>query len=236
MTTGESSSRGSEEERFIVGLTGSVGSGCTTLSNVLVECGFRRVSISDLIKQKFQDIHGKEPTKDAYGPNWRYELQTIGNRGRKGEFNDAACSGGDDKAYWIKQAVSQVSKEADGDIVIDGIRNMGEVDYLRNEYPQGHFWLIAVHADYEVRWKRVQRRKSYYNENDFKRDDERDSGEDDPAGQDVRHCVYGADYIFKNDEDIDPTSHRQEVLKEKIEGELSLSAGAQIRSVRGASN
>ena len=96
---------------------------------------------------------------------------------------------------------------------------MGEVDYLRNKYPQGHFWLIAVHAKFEVRWRRVQKKNSYDTEKHFKRDDSRDSGEDDPEGQDVRHCVYEADYIFNNDEDIEPTLHMKQVLKNKIEGE-----------------
>jgi len=217
-----------EKEKFIIGLTGSVGSGCTTLSNVLAECKFQRISISDLIKNKFRELHEKEPNKDSYGPNWRYELQTIGNRGRRGEFAGSS-SEEDVKAYWVKQAIDQINKKVNNDIVIDGIRNMGEVEYLRHKYPQGHFWLIAVHADYEVRWKRVQGQNSYEKENDFKRDDERDSGEDDPAGQDVRNCVYEADYIFKNDEDLEPISHRQDVLKEKVKGELNLMTGAAER-------
>jgi dephospho-CoA kinase len=214
-----------DKNRFIIGLTGSVGSGCTTLSKVLEECGFKRISISDLIKDKFREIHKKEPTKDSYGPNWRYELQTIGNQGRRGEFADPSPNVENYKSYWIELAINRIEKRADKDVVIDGIRSIGEVNYLRNKYPQGHFWLIAVHADYDVRWKRVQKKKSYDTERHFRRDDSRDSGEDDPAGQDVRHCVYEADYIFKNDDDIDPTSHRQQVLKKKIEGELGLMKG-----------
>lgn len=210
---------------FIVGLTGSLGSGCTTLSNILVECGFQRISISDAIKEKFLQIHEKEPTKESYGPNWRYELQNIGNQGRKGKFSDSTSSNEDNRSYWVKQAIELNNKEANQYIVIDGIRNMGEVDYLRNKFPQGHFWLIAVHANFEVRWKRVQKQNSYDTESHFRRDDLRDSGEDDPTGQDVRHCVYEADYIFKNAEDIDPTLHRHQVLKNKIEGELNLMKG-----------
>jgi len=225
MSSPESKQQFDEKESFIVGLTGSVGSGCTTLSNVLAECGFQRISISDLIKEKFRELYNKEPTKDSYGPNWRYELQNIGNRGRKGEFADSESSNEDNKAYWVDRAINQINKEQVKDIVIDGIRNMGEVNYLRNRFPQGHFWLIAVHANLEVRWRRVKKLNAYDNENHFKRDDLRDSGEDDPAGQDVRHCVYEADYIFKNDEDLEPTSHRQDVLKEKVKGELNLMRG-----------
>ncbi len=220
-----------EKNTFVVGLTGSVGSGCTTLSRVLQECGFHRVSISDLIKDKFRSLHSKEPTRQDYGSNWRYELQDIGNRGRRGKFSESDSNNEEAKAYWVKRALEQGKGAERKNIVIDGIRNLGEVKYLRHIYPQGHFWLVAVHADYELRWKRIQKLDSYDNEKHFRRDDLRDSGEDDEAGQDVRHCVYEADFIFRNDEDLSPTSHRQDVLKKRTIGELRLLRGeGELRS------
>jgi len=80
-------------------------------------------------------------------------------------------------------------------IVIVGIRNVGEVEALRQRFGQGQFWLVAVHADYETRWKRVEHSGSYLSEDIFKRDDRRDSSEDDQYGQSVQRCVYEADYI-----------------------------------------
>jgi deoxycytidylate deaminase len=213
------------ENRFVIGLTGSVGSGCTTLSKVLVECGFVRASLSDLIKEKFRGIHGKEPTRGAYGPNWRYELQNIGNQGRRGDFLNGGAAGTDPRGYWVRLALDRIPTEGPADIVVDGVRNVGEVKALREKFPQGRFWLVAVHADYTTRWKRVQRLGSYDNEDCFKRDDLRDSGEDDPAGQDVRHCVYDADYVFRNDDHLEPSEHRESVLQKKISDRLPLMKG-----------
>ncbi len=72
--------------KFVIGLTGSIGSGCTTLSYALEENGFKRISISNIIKEKFRKLHKKKPTIEGFGPDWRSELQEIGNRGRRGEF------------------------------------------------------------------------------------------------------------------------------------------------------
>ncbi len=212
--------------RLFIGLTGSLGSGCTTLSRIMEKSDFTRISLSDLIKEKFRELHRKEPTQDSYGPNWRYELQNIGNRGRNGEFGDFEGSAMHKRGYWVDLGLSRIDGTGDGPVVIDGIRNIGEVEFLRQTIPQGHFWLVAVHADYETRWKRIQKCGSYDNEHRFRRDDMRDSGEDDPMGQDVRHCVYEADYILRNEEHIEPTTHREEVLKKKMDSPLDLMRGS----------
>lgn len=209
------------QNKFVLGLTGSVGSGCTTLSEVLEDCGFCRVSLSTLIKKKFREIHGKEPTRESFGSNWRYELQNIGNRGRRGEFENSSLQQ-DAKGYWVHATLDGVDPDR-GNIVIDGIRNMGEVRILREMIPW--FRLLAVHADYETRWKRIQHANSYDSEQCFGRDDLRDSGEDDPTGQDVRHCVYTADYIFRNEETLSPASYREAILKKKIGDELNVLRG-----------
>ena len=74
-------------KNFVIGLTGSLGSGCSTLSRALESKGFKRISLSDPIKAKFRELHpGKELTKDSFGEDWRAELQDIGNKGRQGEY------------------------------------------------------------------------------------------------------------------------------------------------------
>ncbi len=83
------------------------------------------------------------------------------------------------------------------DIVVDGIRNPSEMAYLRDTFP--HFFVIAVFAPFEVRWKR---REDDYDGNvwPFRRDDERDSGEfERPWGQKVQLCVDRSDVLISND-------------------------------------
>jgi deoxycytidylate deaminase len=207
-------------QNFVIGLTGSLGSGCTTLSMALENNGFRRISLSDPIKDKFRELHqGKELTSESFGNDWRAELQDIGNRGRRGEF--AGDTESDHYNYWIDLALQKVSNYQ-GDLVIDGIRNIGEVQSLRDTYPQSKFWLVAVYADYETRWNRIDALGLYPNERIFQRDDSRDSEEDDPCGQSVQRCVYEADYVFKNVENLAPKRIIAENLAKKLLEQISV--------------
>jgi len=198
--------------KFIIGLTGSLGSGCSTISKALEKEGFKRVSLSDQIKNKFKNLHpGKEPTLGSFGEDWRAELQDIGNRGRKGEFTEDRKEGQDYRNHWIDLALKDIQ---DDTIVIDGIRNIGEIEFLRKNYP--NFWVVASYADYETRWSRIKDINAYYNEMAFKRDDLRDSDEDDPEGQNVQRCVYEADYVLKNNDKIEPARTIGENLSKKL--------------------
>lgn len=217
--------RSGGKKRIIIGLTGSLGSGCTTLSHVLANIGFQRVSISEVIKEKFKELHsGKQPTFDSFGKDWRAELQDIGNKGRKGEYiSETGDKKADNSDYWINLALQKATDN--GDIVIDGIRNIGEIYFLRRRYSQGEFWLVAVYADYETRWQRVLTSKIYTDGLIFKRDDQRDSDEDDDKGQSVQRCVYEADYVLKNEKKYEPKSKIDEELLSRIKGDISVMKG-----------
>lgn len=210
---------------FVIGLTGSLGSGCSTLSKALETKGFKRISLSDPIKEKFRELYpGKEPTKDSFGEDWRAELQDIGNQGRQDGFVEGDTD--DHQDYWINLAFKAI-EDHQGDIVIDGIRNIGEVEALRTKYPQSHFWLVAVYANYETRWERIRER--YPNEKVFERDDLRDSNEDERFGQNVQKCVYEADFVFKNEEPLQPNSKIIETLAEKLMRQVSVMKGEDSR-------
>lgn len=202
-------------DKLMIGLTGSLGSGCTTLAEALETKGFERISISLLIKEKFKKLNGgKEPSLEGFGDDWRAELQDIGNRGRKGEFAEPRENGKDYRSYWVDMALKDF-EDLNKDIVIDGLRNIGEVQALRRDYSQ--FWLVAVYADYGTRWTRIKQLNMYPNEKVFIRDNERDSGEDDRFGQNVQLCVLEADYVINNDERIDPPSQIGRKLGKRLE-------------------
>jgi deoxycytidylate deaminase/dephospho-CoA kinase len=211
---------------FVLGLTGSVGSGCTTLSKGLEKHqGFKRVSISEAIKAKFRQLHGKEPTLSSYGEDWRAELQEIGNRGRKGEFIAGVPNGKDHRAYWVETVLQGVTEDR---VVVDGIRNLGEVEYLEKGFTG--FWLIAVCADYETRWNRINRETLYPSDRVFRRDDEADSGQGLRHGQQVQRCVYEADYFFRNVSPVEPAYDRESILAKKITEDIDIMCGKGIRS------
>jgi deoxycytidylate deaminase len=104
------------------------------------------------------------------------------------------------------------------------------VQVLRDIYSQSKFWLVAVYADYGTRWKRIDALGFYPNENVFKRDDSRDSEEDDPLGQSVQRCVYEADYVFKNVETLEPKRIIEENLAKKLREQISVMKGEVSRN------
>ncbi|RKY18163.1 MAG: hypothetical protein DRP63_02505 [Planctomycetota bacterium] len=211
----------------VLGLTGPFGSGCSTLARVLEkEFSFRVTRLSDYIKAvavRAQVLDGskvgmsqeavdgiigeiagivKELGKefnpkqfeDCGCDDVRRTLQNVGNKGRK-------VYG---RGFWARLCWERVRREArDGNVpvVIDGIRNVGEVEALRGFTRR--FYLVAVTAGYEERWERV---KDEFGGNQQKFDEieQRDREETDNAGLPVAHgqqveaCVDMADVVIRN--------------------------------------
>jgi deoxycytidylate deaminase len=216
------------QNNIVIGLTGSLGSGCTSLSRALEDKGFKRISLSDPIKEKFRKLHSDKNPDNTFGEDWRAELQDIGNEGRQGNYVEGFSKNNrnDHNDYWVKLALKDIG-DSKCDIVIDGIRNIGEVEFLRDKYPHLHFWLVAVYADYETRWKRV--RSLYPSERVFERDDIRDSDEDEKYGQNVQRCVYEADFVFKNEDTLQPSNKITETLAGKIMDHVPVMKGTASR-------
>ena len=175
----------SRPSNLVVGLTGPVGSGCSSMAGVLQNRCFRSYRLSDEIRNEMKAA-GCCPRKRS--KNYRKALQDYGNQRRQMRL-----------AYWVGKLLERVEKEAVGEspIVIDGIRNFGEVQRLRHEYP--NFFLVAICAEREHRWTRV---KSDYGgrQSEFQRDDRRDQNEGIPHGQQVQQCVDDADFVYFNNE------------------------------------
>jgi deoxycytidylate deaminase/dephospho-CoA kinase len=173
--------------KLVIGLTGPLGSGVTSTSHALAEHGgFQRLSISDAIKEAYREQKGIKGTlqfDEQHLHDFRKILQDIGNEGR------ARVPHG-----WVERALSGCDENRD--IVIDGIRNLAELQYLRERFSP-RFFLIALHASNEIRWQRC--RDSYdKNQKIFERDDDRDADEEIPTGQQVTRCVQHADYVLVN--------------------------------------
>ena len=207
------------KKRIILGLTGPLGSGVTTVSEVLASSGrFHRVSVAALIKEKLrQDENvGVDDLLWDYKSitDWRKRLQDIGNEGRRTSLH-----------FWVEKALA--GAPADNDIVIDGIRNAGEVDWLRQN--QSNFFLAAVVAPDAMRWERVQ---NTYQKNlaVFERDDERDQDEENSIGQQVEKCVLDADYVLRNDTKLEAKAAREAHLFERLKQSIDLFRGVPSRT------
>jgi len=101
--------------------------------------------------------------------------------------------------------------ESDKNYIIDSLRNHQEAEFLRKCGIK--FFLIAVDAPKEIRFKRISQRGKPSDPKtweDFLKVDERDFDSGDSMGQNVKKCMELADFILMN-------SESQEEFKEKVE-------------------
>jgi len=196
---------------LVIGLTGPFGSGCSTMRAILKqEFGFRSFKIADDIRAEF---NGRSKTIPKGQSGWRRVLQEYGDERRKGDIG-----------YWVDKVFQRIERAKLGEqhIVIDGLRNSLEVREIRKIYPR--FFLVAICAHKDERWKRVRRD---YNDNyrEFEDDDRRDQNEDFDWGQSVQKCVDDADYVFYNPEHLMVNLEGREVPDtSKIERKLKIIA------------
>lgn len=171
----------------IIGITGTAESGKSELKDILKKkFSSYYVTLSDVIRAEF------ERKKKDFG---RKTLQDIGNEMRQ-KYGTHILA---------KMAVEYLPKNKEL-IIVDGIRNPGEVDWLRKTFGKD-FFLIAIDAPREIRWERAQKRESYkidpktYEE--FAELDDRDQGLNEPVyGQHVKECMERADFKIVNDKDL----------------------------------
>lgn len=198
----------------IIGVTGSFGSGCTTLCYALEDLGkdhnlkVKRFKISDEIREEA----GKSGTDSPDRPL----LQTIGNEFREKYGNE----------YWAKIILSKIEADEDGIFVVDGIRNLGEVKEFRKYRP---FFLVGVDCSTENRWERLKNKVYKGDKLAFEQDDRRDRDEGLPYGQQVLRCVEEADIIFINEEKFPTELRVQDEIKDRFEDNLLLITGKQPR-------
>ena len=184
----------------IIGLTGAFGSGCTTAAKHLRDTrGFTVVRLSELIRAEWAKTNQGEPS--------RLDLQRLGDELR--QKNHAGIL--------VERALQEVAQKNGGDppakIVIDGIRNLGEISHLR-DVSGYHFTLIAVLASNDARWDRIG---SNYTDNglgltQFIEDDQRDKNEETEYGQQVELCVDKADILIDNSEEVLKAKYKEKVL------------------------
>jgi deoxycytidylate deaminase len=203
------------QDAVIIGLTGSFGSGCSTLANALAKNGFIVVSLSKLVRDTWEEkAGGKEPS--------RGDLQDTGNSIRLEKGND----------FLAKSALATIesSAEPESKLVFDSIRHPAEITELRNK--SRNFFLVAVSATKEERWRRL--RKSYEEKKltsiVFDDDEERDQFEDMSYGQKVQLCVDNADVVLINEKPHRTKIKQEEELFEKLRPYIDLITGETVRS------
>jgi deoxycytidylate deaminase/dephospho-CoA kinase len=188
-----------ENDVLVIGLTGAFGSGCTTMALALeTRLGFHNLKISKLIwdslnlSKMVPDENGQLPLVLPEPEKW--ELQDHGDSFRRTMGLH----------YWLKQAIDQIDSESTSvtRIVLDGIRNPSEADWLRSRF--NRFLLVAVDTPPETRWARLTKTERWKNKGkaEFEELSARDAGSHDEWGQQVQQCIDQADLLITNDTDL----------------------------------
>lgn len=123
-----------------IGLTGPMGSGKGLAIEILEELGFVAVSTSDEVR--------KEATHRNLDHS-RENLQRVGNSMREEHGNNIF-------AVRVGETIDEMRESGRGDkVVVDGIRNPGEIQWLKENYK---IFMLGIIASPETRFERIQDR------------------------------------------------------------------------------
>ncbi len=180
----------------VIGITGTLGAGKSTIVNHLIKHGFKDYSVRDFIitEIKKRDL---EINRD--------NMVIVANDLRKTKS----------PSY----IVESLYNKAKGDkIIIESIRTPGEIEALKQK---GKFTLIAVDAEQHLRFERITKRGSETDKisfDKFKEDEKKEFNNKDPSKQNLKKCIEMSDYKFDNNNSLDS-------LKKKVEKWINLNFG-----------
>lgn len=165
----------------IIGITGAFGSGKSTASSILEKKGYKKIELSSYLEEKA--IARKLPVT-------RKTLQDLGN-----EMREKSGPG------VLMQLALKDQKNA-GKIVIDGLRNLGEVELLKK---RGGV-LLAIVTDRDLRFERLRKlkRREKLTKSLFEQLDLRDLGVNEKiTGLQTAYCIALADVFVDSNSSIE---------------------------------
>jgi deoxycytidylate deaminase len=167
----------------VIALTGPFGAGLTTAAaRMKTASSYQYVSVSDGLRSEWASRYNSEaPT--------RSDLQRLGDEIRRTEGGGAL----------IDRAIAHANIDMDAPIVIESIKNVGEVHRLRRKFGY-RLLLVAILSDLDIRTKRLipLYEQLGLDPGHLMDDDLRDRNEEVPYGQEVELCIDLADIILLN--------------------------------------
>ena len=183
-----------------VGVVGQIAVGKGILVDYLIKkLGFVSFSLSSILHEELKKRNIKKFTRET--------LQNVGDELRDRYGTDILA----------RRAIKKLLNENKNHVVIEGIRNTGEVEFLKKN---PNFVLIGVKANRKLRFKRLLSRAKPWdpkNWTDFVRVDRRDLGiGQDKSGQQVGKCLAYCDYVLTNNKDTADFQRKVNNLVKKI--------------------
>ncbi|HNY07334.1 MAG TPA: AAA family ATPase [Bacteroidales bacterium] len=182
---------------IIIGITGTLGAGKGTIVDYLVKNkGYHHYSVRAYLTEEI---------KRRNLPVDRDSMTSVANELR------ALHS-----PSYITDQLYLLAKEKGENCVIESIRTPGEIVSLRQK---GNFYLFAVDADPEIRYRRITIRKSETDNVAFETfisNEKREFETTDPNHQNLKKCIAMADFIFTNDGNREDLYAQVETVLQKI--------------------
>lgn len=171
---------------IIIGVVGQIASGKGVLVDILIkEFNFVSFSLSRIVHEELKKKNIKDFTRET--------MQETGNKLR--------CEYGDD--VLARRAIERLKRQKNNRVVIEGIRNPGEIEFLKKN---PSFVLIGVKSKRELRFERLLSRAKPWdakNWNNFVKIDRQDLGAGQvKSGQQVGKCLAYCNYVLTNNKDL----------------------------------
>jgi len=174
-----------KNDKLLIGITGAFGSGKSTAAEFFFSKGFKKVILSSFLEEELRKRGETQITRKL--------LQDAGNNLRK-KFGAGILA---------KKALEYISKETEGKVVIDGIRNIAEIEEFRK---YGNFIQLGILADRRVRFERLRKikRRENLTWDLFEKLDSRDLGiGENSEGLQVAFCITLSDVFITNNKTVD---------------------------------
>jgi dephospho-CoA kinase len=169
---------------IIIGITGTLGAGKGTIVDYLVkQHGFKHFSVRGYLTSII--LERELPLN-------RDSMVIVANELRANHS----------PSYIAEQLLAQATATG-GNCIIESIRTVGEVTALRE---RGGFYLFAVDADPQLRYKRILQRGSetdHISYETFTQNEQREMTSTDPSKQNLAACRDMSDYRFDNNFSFD---------------------------------
>lgn len=178
---------------LIIGITGTLGAGKGTIVDYLVkEKGFIHFSVRAFIAEEIVK-RGMVVDRDS--------MVIVANDLRK-----------NNSPSYITDCLYEKAVEDGKNSIIESIRTPGEVYSLREK---GRFYLLAIDADPEVRYKRISLRNSETDNISFEtfiENEKREMNSSDPNAQNIKKCMDLADFKLWNNGTMEQLNSQVEAV------------------------
>lgn len=182
---------------MIIGITGTLGAG----KGAVVDClcknhGFKHMSARKYLTREVA-ARGLPLNRDS--------LTEVANdlRAKRGPS-------------FIIEELYKEAERAGGNTIIESIRTLGEVEFLKNKKD---FYLLAIDADIKTRYQRIADRGSETDNISFEKfllDEKREIDSQDPTKGNIAGCMKLADFKIQNDGTLEELERKIEEFLEKI--------------------